>query len=208
MRIDVNIGEANSLAIRFQSEDLDAELALKELQIKCEKLHRIDDARLAAIGILLCRDVIGNNITFSGIDVPAHLAGSFAASNNVTESFVHPVSNRASALLPKAGDVTQQWLLLKTGMAASTEAKTVVVYRAAYGFDISLNEHRFPIITNLPLFTSFLSHSHEAIERAVMACLLYDLLGARNIAGLTLSSGNEWIVEVLRAVGFSFSGEQ
>jgi hypothetical protein len=208
--IDIERQGYDAAVVRLIAEELDAEPPLSEVTLSVGHLHRVQDLRWAVIGFCLARSLSAGRIHFKSIVVPKFLDGAFRRQFAGDELFLEPISSANQAILPKAGSLSQRWDWVDASQSPEF-ATAAAVSRTAAGYTVHQNDQNdgstFHITTNISMALTLTDDEALSMERLIVACLLFDIIGAHRVALTNHSVDVPPVpVDLMTDVGFSFEG--
>jgi hypothetical protein len=179
----------DALDLRFSPDALDGVPPIGTVRLRARHLGRLKGARIGLLGYLLCRDISANLLRFDGGSVPAFLAGAVMRHETAREIHVEGLTNATSALSPPGEP--RRFNLAVAQPGEKVAARTGLAARVCdLGYEIVDTDRDLEVVcslrTNMRLFLALACRDPLEAERAALALLACDVLGA----SLLQSSGN------------------
>lgn len=181
MRISCDRLSHDALDLCFSPDALDGVPPIGAVRLRARHLGRLKGPRIGLLGYLLCRDISANLLRFDGGSVPAFLAGAVMRHGKGREIHVEGLTNAASALSPPGEP--RRFNLAVAQPGEEIAARTGLAARVCdLGYEIVDTDRDLEVVcslrTNMRLFLGLSCRDPLTSERAALALLACDVLGA------------------------------
>jgi hypothetical protein len=195
---------ADAVAFAFKADGQDAAPPLERLRVEATDVGRLREPRAALLAYLLVRDLIGNRLALRGLRMPAFLAAAILNQRAHPELHFEPVTNANAALALRTEPVRMLWGAPSAGRAGDLLAE-------AHDLGYRLRRLDAPALpgpvvgeirADLRPFLALAARRPRAVERAALALLLCDTLGASVLRVAERDPATAALAGLLGHVGF------
>lgn len=181
MRISCDRLSHDALDLRLSPDSLDGVPPIGTVRLRARHMGRLKAPRVGLLGYLLCRDLSANLLRFDGVGVPAFLAGAIMRHEGGRELHVEGVTNATAALGPPMEP--RRFNLAVAQPGEDVAARSGLAARVCdLGYEIVDVDRDLEVVcslrTNMRLFLALACRDPLASERAALALLAFDILGA------------------------------